>query len=941
MTADFSKHDTAKRKWLMTGVAATLVIVLLIPFAWFRVTMQMTPDKVSATDMSLTFVGREKCKECHRNEYEKWENSHHDRAMDLATDKTVLGDFSNVTFTHENVTFRFFKKGDDYFVNSKGPEGEYKDFQITHTFGFSPLQQYLIPFEGGRLQCLTIAWDDDKKSWYALPNHTNDYKDWLHWTKQGQNWNGMCAECHSTNLRKGYNHKENSFNTTWSEIDVSCEACHGPGSAHVAWANIPEMGRLRTDNYKLVVKTRDISSHQLIEVCARCHSRRTSLDDFSHDHKQIMDYMLPSLLTETLYYPDGQIYDEVYVYGSFMQSKMFMRNVKCSDCHDVHSQKLKLDGNDLCLSCHKKDVYDTKDHHFHKKVHEGNESRGDDCIECHMPQRPYMGIDMRADHSIRIPRPDLSNFYQTPNACNAAGCHSDKTLAWTNEHMKKWYGEKTRAHYGEIIAKGRQGDSKALMDLIRLSKDMLFPEIVRATAVSVLSRYPVQPAYNALEKSLSDPAPLVRQTAIATINLLRFDKDAALIFPLIYDPVKAVRIQAALGVASLKNLQLSAAQKKILDKGINEYITAMQYVADFPSGRYNLGLIYQAKGDVKKAVENYEQALKIDGLFVPAQNNLAMLYNEIGENDKAVALFKQILENRPDMAEISYSLGLLLAERKKYIDAVIYLKRAAGGMPERARVHYNLGLLLQHLKQDGQAERSLLKALSLNPGSFDFLYAMADHYMKRKMFDEASLVAQKMTELFPKNQVGYKIMAYADAMKQRKNKDGVPQISKIFTTKTGKAITVTETHPVGQSLSTIQVSTKGFAHEFNETFADKDPIVNAVMADLDENGYEELYLFLRSSGSGSYGSVMGFASNNDKSISIIYFPELNPMDKRFEGYMGHDLFEIKENRMEQTFPVYRKGDSNARPTGGKRKLIYRLSPGEAGWRLDIEASEKN
>ncbi|RLB88862.1 MAG: hypothetical protein DRH26_12705, partial [Deltaproteobacteria bacterium] len=756
MAEDFYPPHQNK-KWMLTGIAATLVIVLMLPLAFYTAWQKINSPLEQAGKKSPLFVGREKCKDCHRNEYDKYQNSDHDRAMELATAETVLGDFNDAEFTHKGITTRFFKRGEKFFVNTQGSEGILKDFQITHTFGFDPLQQYLIPFEGGRLQCLTIAWNDLQKEWYALPNHITDHKDWLHWTRQGQNWNGMCAECHSTRLKKGYIIETDSFDTTFSEIDVSCEACHGPGSDHVAWAQTPEMGRPATQNFKLVVKTRDINSKDLIQVCARCHSRRASIDDFSHGHKTPMDYMIPSLLTENLYFPDGQILDEVYVYGSFMQSKMFLRDVKCSDCHDVHSQNLKIEGNGLCLSCHRADTYDTPDHHFHKKIYQGKQSPGDDCINCHMPQRPYMGIDLRADHSIRIPRPDLSDSFQTPNACNAKECHGDKSLEWTNQQMEKWYGQKKRPHFGPTMALGRQGNPEGLEPLIRLSKDILFPGIVRATALSLLSAYPSPESYSALEAALADPDGLVRQTAISTINLLQFDKDAALIFPLLYDPVKAVRIQAALGVASIKNLKLTPPQKKVLDAATAEYITAMEYAADFPSGRYNLALMYQAQGQTDKAIDLYEQSIKIDSLFFPAKNNLAMLYNTKGENERAENLLIQILEDHPEMYDIAYSLGLLLVEEKKFDRAALYLQRAADGLPGRARIHYNLGLLLQFLKQDNAAEKSLIKALSLEPANFDFLFALADHYVKRNKLKNARLTARQMVQLFPDNKTGYDI----------------------------------------------------------------------------------------------------------------------------------------------------------------------------------------
>ena len=771
MADEYNKIEEQKKSWVLAGMAATLIIVLTIPLYLFKTLYWSDPLSGKSISFQPAFIGRESCKDCHKPEYDKWQNSHHDKAMHTADQKTVLGNFNNFSFTHNGTVTRFFKKDDRFFINTTGPDGKLTDFQITHTFGFYPLQQYLVPFPGGRMQCLTIAWDDIKKEWYALPNHTDDYTDWLHWTKQGQNWNGMCAECHSTNLKKGYDIKTDEFKTTFSEIDVSCEACHGPASLHVQWAETPAMARKRTKNYRLTIKTRNLNSKEMLKTCARCHSRSASIDDFSHEHQNLMDYIIPSLLTTNLYYPDGQIQDEVYIYGSFTQSKMFQRDVKCSDCHDVHSQKLKKGGNDLCLTCHRADTYDTEDHHFHKRKYQGKESKGDDCIQCHMPETNYMGIDQRADHSIRIPRPDLSVKYQTPNSCNSQGCHSEKSAQWSNGMMKKWYGIRKRPHYAGVISDGRNGNPDALKGLITLSKDMLSPVIVRATALSLLRSYPAKESYDALEHALSDQEPLVRQTAISTINLLRFDKNARLMFPLLYDPVKAVRIQAALGVASIKNLRLTQDQKKVFNRGTEEYIKTMEYTSDFPSGVYNLGLLYDALGQTEKSIHHYKRAIEKDNQFYPAKNNLAMLYNSIGKNEEAEVLFKQILKDQPHLYEISYSLGLLLVEEKKYQDAVVYLKSAVGGLPERARIHYNLGLLLQFLKRTSEAEKALSKALSLEPDNFDFLYAIADHFIKTRDLDKADMAAGKIIELYPDNQLGYEIRKYIKNTRGKKESD--------------------------------------------------------------------------------------------------------------------------------------------------------------------------
>ncbi|MCP4757234.1 MAG: hypothetical protein GY866_40745, partial [Proteobacteria bacterium] len=354
------------KRWKVAGLAATAIIVLSIPLYLFRTTVVDPPNRLAGKPQTAVFVGRDKCVSCHEKEADKWRGSDHDKAMDEASQESVLGDFDNAVYEHGGVVTRFFRRGDGFYVNTQGADGKTADFRIAYTFGYHPLQQYLIPLENGRLQCLPIAWDVEKRSWYHLnPDEKIAPSDWMHWTKQSHNWNGMCAECHSTNLKKVYDPKSNGYRTTWSEIDVGCEACHGPGSLHVEWSDLPDMARPDTDNYRLVVKTSELSSERQIAVCARCHSRRIQLGSYSHSEKEMMDSIVPELLVESMYHPDGQILDEVYVYGSFVQSKMYGKDVKCSDCHDVHSTKTVQEGSDLCLQCHRGEVYDSKNHHFH------------------------------------------------------------------------------------------------------------------------------------------------------------------------------------------------------------------------------------------------------------------------------------------------------------------------------------------------------------------------------------------------------------------------------------------------------------------------------------------------------------------------------------------------------------------------------------------------
>jgi Tfp pilus assembly protein PilF len=755
------------KSWKITGLIATIIIILSIPAYLLKERYFAHPP---APRPAATFVGSKKCMDCHKAEYDRWQNSLHDRAMEVADDATVLGDFNEAVIEFHGVTSRFYLKDDKFFVQTQGPDGKMDKFEITHTFGWYPLQQYLVPFPGGRLQCLPIAWDVKEKKWYHLyPDAPIDPKDWLYWTNAGQNWNGMCAECHSTNLKKNYDIQGDAYQTTWSEIDVSCEACHGPGSRHVKWAELPDMARPQTADYELVVKAKGMDSRQQVELCAPCHSRRAILGDYTHAEPDLLDSMLPSLLTPELYFADGQILEEVYVYGSFTQSKMYSRNVRCSDCHDVHSIKKIKEGNALCLQCHRAGVYDTKAHHFHKSEGEQGEpirsvdgkvlfkiGSGAECVQCHMPERAYMVIDYRADHSFRLPRPDLSIKLGTPNACNR--CHVDKTDQWSNEYITKWYGPGRKAHYGTIIDEGRKRSAQALKDLIKLASDPLYPVVVRSTALSLLAAYPGKETSRAYELALMDDEALIRRTAVDYVNVSDTKRQTTLLAAMLYDPVKAVRIEAARRMTEITDPQLDDAQKKVFEASLADYQKSMEYSADFAFGRYNLGNLYVALKQPQKAVQSYQAAIKIDSLFYPAKVNLAMLYNQTGKNDKAEIMLREVATSHPEMYEVQYSLGLLLAEEKKYAEAANYLKQAAKGLPNRARVHYNLGLLFQYLKEDSDAEASLLKAKELEPDNLDYLYALADFYLKRKKLKKAKSIAREMVARHPTQRIGHDIL---------------------------------------------------------------------------------------------------------------------------------------------------------------------------------------
>ncbi|MDH3265734.1 MAG: cytochrome c family protein, partial [Gammaproteobacteria bacterium] len=296
------------------------------------------------------FVASQACETCHATQYADWQSSHHDLAMQTADATTVLGDFGGATFDYYGTATQFQRVDGTFIVQTENAGGDREDFRVTHTFGVFPLQQYLVEYPQGRLQALPFAWDTRDadvggQRWFHLyPDEYIGPGDELHWTGRALNWNYMCAECHSTNVELNYDQAADSFATTWSEIDVGCEACHGPASEHVRKAASGLLGSdfdlpVSLDDSEGAVWQMNLATGiaersrlamrppQQAESCGRCHARRGVITADYEYGKPLAHTHRPALLEEPLYYADGQIRDEVYVYGSFLQSRMYAAGV--------------------------------------------------------------------------------------------------------------------------------------------------------------------------------------------------------------------------------------------------------------------------------------------------------------------------------------------------------------------------------------------------------------------------------------------------------------------------------------------------------------------------------------------------------------------------------------------------------------------------------------
>jgi predicted CXXCH cytochrome family protein len=699
------------------------------------------------------FVGSARCAACHPGEAAAWRGSHHDLAMQAADEETVLGDFADAKLARFPVVTRFFRRDGRFFVETEGPDGRPAEFEVKYTFGVDPLQQYLVELPGGRLQVLPVAWDVRRRRWFAVQEGERvPPGDPLRWTGRYWSWNAMCAECHSTDLRKGYDAETDRYATTWSEIDVACEACHGPGAEHVASSEAGGPGR--GAGVGLAVRFDAGHPHAEIDACAPCHARRSraAAEDL-HGHAFLDDFA-PQTLREGVYYADGQLLEEVYEYGSFLQSRMYAMGVRCSDCHDPHSLALRAEGDALCTRCHSETPdprfpslrgrrYDAAEHHHHPPGSEGAR-----CVGCHMPERTYMVVDPRRDHSLRIPRPDLSAKLGTPNACNV--CHADRDAEWAARAVARWYGPGRRRerHFGEVLAVARERRAEAGADLVALARDAAQPAIVRATAVELLPGYGPE-AEAALVEAASDPEGLVRLAAARSLDLLPFEARLEPARRGLQDPARAVRVESARALGPLASDFLGPHERRALLAALAEYEAIQLAEADLGPAHHNLALLAEARGDAETAEREYRAALRLDPGFQPARVNLATLLNRAGRNAEAEAELREALARAPEDGEVHYSLGLLLAERERLDEAEAELRRASGLLPRRARVRYNHALALERLGRIREAEAQLLAARAAQPRDPDPLRALVALYARAGSFEAALPLARELVELAP------------------------------------------------------------------------------------------------------------------------------------------------------------------------------------------------
>ena len=698
--------------------------------------------KAPGADGNADYVGAEACASCHQQAFADWQKSHHDLAMKAPTAETVVGNFDNAKFDYFGTESTFYQRDGQYFVHTDNAEGELQEFPVAYTFGIYPLQQYLIELPGGRLQALSVSWDSRSKEeggqrWFHLhPDEEIKPDDPLHWTGINQNWNFQCADCHSTNLHKNYDAASQTFATQWSEINVGCESCHGPGKDHLEWAGKPEAQRAadasqgfsirfdgrRQARWAMDVDTgiaqlqNEVHTQKEIPVCAQCHSRRGTRHPGVKPDDDYLDFFHPALLSDGLYHADGQINDEVYVWGSFQQSKMHDAGVTCSNCHNPHSLELRAQGNDVCAQCHMPTKFDTAEHHFHPAGSDGAQ-----CVSCHMPDKVYMQVDARRDHSFRVPRPDLSDTIGSPNAC--IGCHTDQSNAWAAAILEKKFGEPD-PHYGEALYAARAGAADAESQLLKLVMDDKQPEIVRATAVSMLPRYLSQTSAQVLQVIAQGDDALRHLGLAQSLDQVPQQVRPALAIPLLYEDERVTASLAASAMAGAPLGQYPEEVRKRFDKALADYVAAAEFNSDRPESLVNLASLRGREGDLAEAERLLRQAVEIAPYFTPGVINLADFYRASGREAEGESLLRNAMNNAFDKAPIQHTLGLSMVRQKRMEEATDMLQAAAESDSATPRYVYVYGIALNSQGKPERAVEVLEQGLARFPGDRQILSAL-------------------------------------------------------------------------------------------------------------------------------------------------------------------------------------------------------------------------
>lgn len=669
------------------------------------------------------------CAKCHEHEHyicaAPGKAAHHTLANRALPSKIDDRAFDSREFVHSGVKYLFYKEGGECKVSAEDLKSGKKSFYTAKmAIGLDPLIQYVVEGKNGAYQVLSAAYDPKKDEFFdVFNNEPRAPGDWGHWLSGGMNWNSNCAYCHTTDFRKNFKVGDNSYHSGFSAHGVSCLQCHDALPKDCKHSELSELAERP-------------SPAERMYACAVCHSRREQLKDEKFKAgSDFYDYFRPILpVQDGIYYPDGKVRDENFMFSSFMMCRQYQAGLTCLDCHDRHALKTvrPVDKNELCLNCHAPAARNFKNaptiipeaHSFHK----GND--GNLCVNCHMPKTIYMARDSRYDHGFTSPDPVLTREAGVPNACSQ--CHEKidagkpgRNLDWLIENFEKWYGSerflRKRAR-SMAVARAHAGDvSGALKAELLKALEREDNDAWKSALLSLLTPWSGDAAVSETAvRYLADKSPLVRSSAV---GLLNGQTDSEKLSELaLNDPSALVRIDSAfsLGKAIPKN---SAAYSEL-----KEYLN---FNSDRPFGALKHADFELRAGNPKNAKKLAESALEMERNNPAIDREVGIILFRGGFAEDSLKILKNAAQKYPENADVSYALALLHAELGDAGSALAELERTVRIDPGFVRAWYNLSIAqLQSGKLDG-ALKSIDTAIRLSPDSAE-LYNVKNFILSRK-----------------------------------------------------------------------------------------------------------------------------------------------------------------------------------------------------------------
>lgn len=686
---------------LFSLVVTSLLLLVGCPAPWSSERVQRDTMPITHNPDRLALIGPGACRQCHLEEVREWERSHHfhaNRPIDRNRDRMRFS--PERILVDGNVTSRMYATPEGFFIEVKEADGSVTNARFEGVLAYDPLQQYLAPFGRGKWQTTSVAFDVHKDEWFEIfPGEDRLPGEWGHWTGRAMNWNSNCAYCHMTEFEKNYEPISDSYASRWLHHGIGCLQCHSGLEDHVRTATTTDAGILPTP----------LNVHQRLDSCRACHSHREQLtpDTFrAGDHYH--DHFLLSLPDQPgLYYPDGQVLDEVFVTGSFMMSTMGHAGVSCMDCHNPHSLELtmplEVNPNLICMQCHADgrdgaQVIDPVAHSYH-----AHDSTGNRCIECHMPHTVYMARDPRRDHGFLSPDPLLTREIGIPNACSR--CHEEEGLDWVIAHAEEWYGERLeqseqrkRARLLHAIYEGADDveTGAQLLAMARQTENEAWRATYTGLMVAFLHMAEVR---EWVHGAVEDSSALVRQRAAMVLPYL--PDSAQPMNALLQDEMRSVRLRAA---------RMLSQQMDPLGVLGEEWLEYLKFNADRVGGALLLADHARRQGDTDLAKAYIRNAISFDRRSPEIYREAAIMMSRLGDDAEAGRILQEGLRYGPEHPGLLYSLALLRAAEGRESESIDLLWRTVNADPQFYRAWYNLSIALARNNQIEEAARALRRA---------------------------------------------------------------------------------------------------------------------------------------------------------------------------------------------------------------------------------------